>query len=119
MFECFAPQMLSDGKGRAAPYARVSFAGVRYPAPYIIVSEASSPKYLAGLMAHHWRVSRPEVIIKVEGGAANFKLPDKLLRAFERGLVNATMTTSACIFTGGTDSGVMKRVSGARSWFSL
>ena len=46
----------------------------------------------------------------MHGGAQDFRLAPRLSRIFDRGIVSAATSAKACIFTGGTHSGVMKMV---------
>ena len=57
-----------------------------------------------------WKISIPDLIISVTGGAKGFKLTSKQRVAFNRGLVNATLSTHALIITGGTAQGCMQLV---------
>lgn len=50
------------------------------------------------------------MLISVTGSAASLTLTSQLQRVFDRGLAQAAAMTNAWIFTGGTDSGVMKLV---------
>jgi len=63
---------------------------------------------------YEWALKRPEIIITVTGGAANFDLnsdaQDKILKAMMEG----TRDLSPWFVTGGTHSGIMKFVGEAR-----
>ena len=61
----------------------------------------------------HWKITRPEVLISVTGGAQDFVLSPRLKRVFDRGLTSAASSTNAWVVTGGTDTGVMKLVASA------
>ena len=56
------------------------------------------------------RLSTPEVIITVTGGAQELVLSPRLYHLFSEGLTSAALSAKAWIVTGGTDSGVMKLV---------
>ncbi|CAF5018026.1 unnamed protein product, partial [Rotaria sp. Silwood1] len=53
---------------------------------------------------------RPSLVISVTGGAKNYNMQAKLLRAFRRGLLKVASTTGAWIVTGGMNTGIMKLV---------
>uniref|UniRef100_A0A7S4BVR2 TRPM SLOG domain-containing protein n=1 Tax=Chrysotila carterae TaxID=13221 RepID=A0A7S4BVR2_CHRCT len=66
---------------------------------------------LARLLFDVWKLTKPNVIISVTGGAKDFELKSAMLELeFQRGLVEAVQTTGAWTLTGGTDIGVMKLV---------
>ena len=46
------------------------------------------------------------MLISIEGGAQDFKLQPRLLKAFRHGLAKVAQATNAWVFTGGGDSGV-------------
>ncbi|CAF0783238.1 unnamed protein product [Didymodactylos carnosus] len=61
-----------------------------------------------------WELRTPGLIISVTGGAKYLETPMKIREVFKRDLIAAAITTDAWIFTGGTNSGVMKEVGDAR-----
>jgi len=67
------------------------------------------------LMEKHWQMEPASVLISITGGAQDFKLQPRLLKAFKHGLAKAAQATNAWVFTGGTDSGVMQLVGEALS----
>ncbi|CAF1328954.1 unnamed protein product, partial [Didymodactylos carnosus] len=66
-------------------------------------------------MKHAWKLKTPELIISIAGGAAllHNTTPARVRNTFQRDLIAAAITTDAWIFTGGTNSGVMKEVGDA------
>ena len=51
----------------------------------------------------------PKVLVSITGGAQDFSLPSQAIyRAVEEGLLKAATDVKAWIFTGGSDTGVMK-----------
>jgi hypothetical protein len=79
-------------------------------AKWVKVADFSAAVRLNSLLIHYWRLPRPEVLISITGGAADFVLPPRLLHAFSQGLAVAALSAKAWIFTGGSDTGVMKLV---------
>ena len=71
------------------------------------------------LPLQYWKLPRPDVLISVTGSAGSLQLTSQLQRVFDRGLVAAASVTKAWIFTGGTDSGVMKLVGEAMHKYGL
>ncbi|KAL3933002.1 MAG: hypothetical protein SGPRY_000469 [Prymnesium sp.] len=91
----------------------------RRPLPYFIrLSDHREPSLnkhqymnsVIDLLERHWRVGKASVVISITGGARDFDVPQRLLKAFKQGLVKAALATNALIVTGGTDSGVMQIV---------
>lgn len=77
------------------------------------VAQSSRVKLLRGLadyMRYSWGLKPPSVILSVTGSATPFTLRPSYQRAFSRSLLHATRNTNAWVFTGGTNSGVMKLV---------
>ena len=64
-------------------------------------------------MAKYWKLRRPALLIAVTGGAASFKLSERLEQAFSRGLYAVTQSAKTIILTGGMSSGVMALVGSA------
>lgn len=114
MYRAFGPQMLWRHSGKPATYGGIKFVGEPAQAsPYITVSSTSSPDLVARVMRLHWKLPNVEVLITVFGSAQDCDLSDQLTHVFERGLMDVVDTAKALIFTGGTDSGVMKLVANA------
>ena len=65
---------------------------------------------LADFMRYSWGLTVPSVILSITGSATPFSLRPIYQQAFSRSLQTATKQTNAWVFTGGTDSGVMKLV---------
>jgi hypothetical protein len=57
-----------------------------------------------------WQLQAPKLIISVTGGAQKFTIPQRMKKAFKRGLIKAAASTGAWIITGGTNAGVMRLV---------
>ncbi|CAF4737945.1 unnamed protein product, partial [Rotaria sp. Silwood1] len=69
---------------------------------------------IVDFMRDAWKLPTPGIIISVTGGAALFEIPSPRIRKLLRqDLVAAAVSTNAWIFTGGTNSGVMKEVGDA------
>ncbi|XP_068559379.1 transient receptor potential cation channel subfamily M member 2 [Cebidichthys violaceus] len=77
---------------------------------YARVSTDTSPEILYELLTKQWKLSPPNLLISVTGGAKNFFLKARLKNMFHRGLIKVAQTTGAWILTGGTHTGVMKHV---------
>jgi transient receptor potential cation channel subfamily M protein 3 len=65
------------------------------------------------LFIREWNLELPKLVITVQGGKANFALQPKLKKILRKGLFRAAKPTGAWIFTGGTNTGVMKHVGDA------
>ncbi len=65
---------------------------------------------LADYMRYSWELKPPSVILSVTGSATPFTLRPSYQQAFSRSLLHATRHTNAWVFTGGTNSGIMKLV---------
>jgi transient receptor potential cation channel subfamily M protein 2 len=57
-----------------------------------------------------WGLDKPNLILSVTGGAQKFNIPQRMKKAFKRGLIKAAVSTGAWIITGGTNTGVMRLV---------
>ncbi|KAL5255510.1 hypothetical protein ACHWQZ_G010918 [Mnemiopsis leidyi] len=75
-----------------------------------MMSKKSGCMRVMELLETRWRLPRPNLIISVTGGAQDFQCPPELEKRFKRGLAKAAKSTDAWIFTGGTNTGVMKLV---------
>ncbi|CAB1430717.1 unnamed protein product [Pleuronectes platessa] len=92
-------------------YGDISFGGSgRKSGKYVRVSADTSPEDLYHLLTEQWKLSPPNLLISVTGGAKNFYLKARLKNMFHRGLIKVAQTTGAWIITGGTHAGVMKHV---------
>ena len=105
---------------RLADYGSVRFAGrtQQQPAQFMHLAESRVPfrtpdEYACSIiemMERHWSLGKASVIISITGGALDFAMAPRLQKAFSHGLAKAAQATSAWVFTGGTDSGVMQLV---------
>ncbi|CAF1439584.1 unnamed protein product [Rotaria sp. Silwood1] len=86
----------TDNKSNRAEFIRIP--------PEAPVSEVK--KYINTKWCHE----RPSLVISVTGGAKDYDMKPKLLRAFRRGLLKVASTTGAWIITGGMNTGIMKLV---------
>ncbi|KAM9709328.1 transient receptor potential cation channel subfamily M member 2 isoform 2-T2 [Menidia menidia] len=77
---------------------------------YARVSADTKDETLYHLLTEQWKLSPPNLLISVTGGAKNFKMKAGLKNMFHRGLIKVAQTTGAWIITGGTHAGVMKHV---------
>lgn len=106
-----------------ADYGMIQFPARADPARFIHLSASRLPyrsmnsylKSVLDLMEKHWQIEPASVLISITGGAQDFKLQPRLLKAFKHGLAKAAQATNAWVFTGGTDSGVMQLVGEALS----
>ncbi|CAF2112637.1 unnamed protein product [Rotaria magnacalcarata] len=79
-------------------------------AQFICIPPDASVTHVKKLMLRHWCQHKPSLVISITGGAKNYNMSGKLLRAFRRGLRKVAMTTGAWIITGGMNTGIMKLV---------
>ncbi|XP_054888328.1 transient receptor potential cation channel subfamily M member 2-like isoform X2 [Poeciliopsis prolifica] len=86
---------------------------------YVRVSADTKAEVLYELLTQQWKLSPPNLLISVTGGAKNFYLKSNLQKTFRRGLIKVAQTTGAWIITGGTHSGVMKHVGQAVREYGL
>ncbi|XP_034549855.1 transient receptor potential cation channel subfamily M member 2 isoform X2 [Notolabrus celidotus] len=86
---------------------------------YTRVSTDTSPEILYQLLTEQWKLSPPNLLISVTGGAKNFYLKARVKSMFHRGLIKVAQTTGAWIITGGTHAGVMKHVGQAVRDYAL
>nr|XP_040058326.1 transient receptor potential cation channel subfamily M member 2 isoform X2 [Gasterosteus aculeatus aculeatus] len=92
-------------------FGDISFGGSgQKTGKYARVSTDTSPEILYKLLTEQWKLSPPNLLISVTGGAKNFYLKPRLKSMFHRGLIKVAQTTGAWIITGGTHAGVMKHV---------
>ena len=109
-YETFGPMIFTRKDGRLADFGRLTFAVGNRMAQFIRCSDTTSAGTLSHFLEKYWKLRRPDVLISVTGSAASLQLTSQLQRVFDRGLAQAAAMTNAWIFTGGTDSGVMKLV---------
>ncbi|XP_021180116.2 transient receptor potential cation channel subfamily M member 2 isoform X1 [Fundulus heteroclitus] len=99
---------------REAPtdaFGNISFSGFgQNTGKYARVSADTPSETLYQLLTEQWKLSPPNLLISVTGGAKNFDLKSHLKKVFHRGLIRVVQTTGAWIITGGTHTGVMKHV---------
>ncbi|KAJ0056538.1 hypothetical protein NL108_010250, partial [Boleophthalmus pectinirostris] len=96
-------------------YGVVEFQGGGHvnKAMYIRVAYDSKPDSLLQMMVKEWQLELPTLLVSVHGGLQNFELPPKLKQVFGKGLIKASVTTGAWIFTGGVSTGVIRHVGDA------
>ncbi|XP_040913185.1 transient receptor potential cation channel subfamily M member 2 [Toxotes jaculatrix] len=101
-------------------FGDISFGGLgQKTGKYVRVSTDTSPEVLYHLLTEQWKLSPPNLLISVTGGAKNFYLKTHLKNMFHRGLMKVAQTTGAWIITGGTHTGVMKHVGQAVRDYAL
>ncbi|XP_029385890.1 transient receptor potential cation channel subfamily M member 2 [Echeneis naucrates] len=101
-------------------FGDISFDGLgQKMGKYVRVSTDTSPEVLYHLLTEQWKLSCPNLLISVTGGAKNFYLKSHLKSTFHRGLIKVAQTTGAWIITGGTHTGVMKHVGQAVRDYAL
>lgn len=101
-------------------FGDISFGGLgQKTGKYVRVSTDTSPEILYQLLTEQWKLSPPNLLISVTGGAKNFYLKARLKNVFHRGLIKVAQTTGAWIITGGTHTGVMKHVGQAVRDYAL
>uniref|UniRef100_A0A671Z495 Transient receptor potential cation channel, subfamily M, member 2 n=1 Tax=Sparus aurata TaxID=8175 RepID=A0A671Z495_SPAAU len=101
-------------------FGDISFGGLgQKTGQYARVSTDTSPEILYQLLTDQWKLSPPNLLISVTGGAKNFYLKARLKTVFHRGLIKVAQTTGAWIITGGTHTGVMKHVGRAVRDYAL
>ncbi|CAL1604658.1 unnamed protein product [Knipowitschia caucasica] len=96
-------------------YGVVEFQGGGHvnKAMYLRVAYDSKPDSLLQMMVKEWQLELPTLLVSVHGGLQNFELPPKLKQVFGKGLIKASVTTGAWIFTGGVSTGVIRHVGDA------
>ena len=75
-------------------------------AKFAVVSHQTPKPTLISLLEETWQLPSPSVLISVTG-SAELKMEHTLKEFVRHGLASAARSTSAWVFTGGTDSGVM------------
>lgn len=71
---------------------KLAFVSVRR-SQYARVSTDTSPEILYKLLTEQWKLSPPNLLISVTGGAKNFYLKPRLKSMFHRGLIKVAQTT--------------------------
>ncbi|CAF4817676.1 unnamed protein product [Rotaria sp. Silwood1] len=79
-------------------------------AEFIRIAPSAPVSQVKEFINTQWYHERPSLVISVTGGAKNYNMQAKLLRAFRRGLLKVASTTGAWIVTGGMNTGIMKLV---------
>ena len=82
-------------------------------AQFACMSSQTDPDVVRRLLLNYWQLKPPSVVISVTGSAMDFSLDSGLQQIATEGIARAAKATDAWIFTGGTDTGVMKLVAGA------
>ncbi|XP_038149242.1 transient receptor potential cation channel subfamily M member 2 [Cyprinodon tularosa] len=101
-------------------FGHITFGGsVQRVAEYARVSTETKSETLYRLLTEQWRLSPPNLLISVTGGAKNFYLKPHLKKVFHRGIIKVAQTTGAWIITGGTHTGVMRHVGQAVRDYAL
>jgi len=75
---------------------------------YVRLAYDTRPELIMQLFTREWNLELPKLLITVQGGKANFELQPKLKKVLRKGLLKAAKTTGAWIFTGGTNTGLLK-----------
>jgi transient receptor potential cation channel subfamily M protein 2 len=103
-------------------YGALTFPGYQSKkAKYIRVENETNPCDMIEFIYNKqaWGLDKPNLILSVTGGAQKFNIPQRMRKAFKRGLVKAAVSTGAWIITGGTNAGVMRLVGEAVAEESL
>mmetsp|Transcript_302 Transcript_302/g.686 ORF Transcript_302/g.686 Transcript_302/m.686 type:complete len:1370 (-) Transcript_302:267-4376(-) len=119
MYKKFGPVIFARKNGGIADFGAISFLSGMRAANFLTISNTASTAMLSHFLEKYWALPRPDVLISVTGSAMSLQLTSQLQRVFDRGLVAAASVTKAWIFTGGTDSGVMKLVGEAMHKYGL
>ncbi|CAF1186955.1 unnamed protein product [Rotaria sordida] len=77
---------------------------------FISIPPNASVQHVKELLFRQWCSERPPLVISVTGGAKDYNIKPKLLKAFRSGLLKVARTTGAWIITGGMNTGIMKLV---------
>uniref|UniRef100_A0A3Q4HFA3 TRPM SLOG domain-containing protein n=1 Tax=Neolamprologus brichardi TaxID=32507 RepID=A0A3Q4HFA3_NEOBR len=98
---------------REAPtdaFGDISFGGLgQKTGKYARVSTDTSPEILYQLLTEQWKLSPPNLLISVTGGAKNFYLKSHLKNMFHRGLIKVAQTTGQPEREQASDSFVCER----------
>ena len=69
------PSAADFGQPRAADYGTIAWTSEVEDSPYLVCSEATSPKLLANFLRYGpWQIRRPNLLITIVGGARDFEL---------------------------------------------
>ena len=108
LYRLFGPSLFVDATGISVSGSIVFLKSVKQT-PWIKVSDKTAASRLAVFMKDYWGLEEPKVLVSMTGGAQDFTLPSQAMyRAVEEGLLKAATDGKAWIFTGGSDTGVMK-----------
>eukprot|EP00794_Sanderia_malayensis_P009474 gene9474-10463_t len=95
-------------------YGEIEFHGGqstrRTRAQYIRLSDDDSVEDVLKLLLGEWKLKPPKLLISAIGGKRDFSLPKEYEQQLQQGLLKFATTTDAWVITGGTNTGVMKRV---------
>ncbi|CAI5790020.1 transient receptor potential cation channel subfamily M member 4 [Podarcis lilfordi] len=98
-------------EGPTDAYGEVKFVGTgRRPSKFIRLSDTSDPAAAYGLVMHHWKIPRPNLVVSVVGGEGEVRVRAWLKDVLRKGLVKAAQSTGAWIMTGGLQAGVGRHV---------
>ncbi|CAF1410497.1 unnamed protein product, partial [Rotaria sordida] len=81
-----------------------------HQAKFIRILKTASVTHVKEYLIGEWSGERPSLVISITGGAKEYNMKPRLLRAFRRGLLKVARTTGAWIITGGMNRGIMKLV---------
>lgn len=76
------------------------------------LSHDTRPETILHLFTREWGLELPKLLITIQGGKANFEIQPKLKKVLRKGLLKAAKTTGAWVFTGGTNTGNLKCLTG-------
>ena len=122
IYRKFGAQVMCKKDGSVSDYGSMSFKRMptlHRPRPFIVIHDETSATLVSPLPERYWLLPAPAFIISATGGAQDFKVSSKLRALFNAGLVKAATSTKAWVFTGGTDSGVMKFVGQAMHEYNV
>ncbi|CAF1681388.1 unnamed protein product, partial [Rotaria sp. Silwood1] len=92
-------------------YGTITFSDNKsHQADFIRISNNVSPTLIHEFLTRYWYGGRPSLVISITGGAKEYNMKPRLLRAFRHGLLKVAQTTGAWIITGGMNTGIMKLV---------
>ncbi|CAF2711036.1 unnamed protein product [Rotaria sp. Silwood2] len=92
-------------------HGKITFSDYKsHQADFIRIPNDAPVMQVQELLNRHWCGGRPSLVISITGGAKEYNMKPRLLRAFRRGLLKVARTTGAWIITGGMNTGIMKLV---------
>ncbi|CAF4855404.1 unnamed protein product [Rotaria sp. Silwood1] len=92
-------------------YGTITFSDNKsHRADFIRRSNDVPPTQVHEFLTREWCDGRPSLVISITGGAKEYNMKPRLLRAFRHGLLKVARTTGAWIVTGGMNTGIMKLV---------